>query len=304
MSKVLRRTVLLVLLVAVAATTVGAVLWQRDADARRHYLDSHGWPAAGQAAYVLAAGPMQVSRHEQPAAIASLAKVMTAYLVLRADPMTTSPDFRLAVSAADVADTARRQARGESVVPLARGEVLTERQALTALLLPSANNVAIMLARKVAGSVPAFVARMNTAAAALGMTATHYTDPSGYLDSTVSTAHDQVLMADAAMRIPAFATTVATAEARLPVAGVVHNTDQLLGQDGFVGIKTGSTDAAGGCFMFRVRRIVAGRAAEVTGVVLGQPGDNLVVTGQYAARQFADHILSRSTARAGRIATS
>jgi D-alanyl-D-alanine carboxypeptidase (penicillin-binding protein 5/6) len=168
--------------------------------------------------------------------------------------------------------------------------VLTERQALTALLLPSANNVAIMLARRVSGSVPAFVTRMNTAAAALGMTDTRYTDPSGFRATTVSTAADQLRLAAAAMRVPAFAAIVGLRSARLPVAGHVHNTDQLLGQDGFVGIKTGSTDAAGGCFMFRTRRIVGVRLVEITGVVLGQPGHNLVVTGQYAARQLADHL--------------
>jgi D-alanyl-D-alanine carboxypeptidase (penicillin-binding protein 5/6) len=207
----------------------------------------------------------------------------------------------LTVSAADVADTARRSGRDESVVALAAGEVLTERQSLTALLLPSANNVAIMLARRVAGSVPAFLARMNTAAQALGMTATHYTDPSGFRASTVSTARDQLVLANAAMRIPALAATVALRSAQLPVAGVVHNTDQLLGQDGFVGIKTGSTDAAGGCFMFRARQMVGGHPTVVTGVVLDQPGRNLVMTGQYAARQLVDRLAhSRSTPGAGR----
>ena len=128
---------------------------------------------------------------------------------------------------------------------------MTERQALQALLLPSANNIAAVLARWDAGSADRFVARMNATARSLGMTHTRYTDPSGYDDATVSTAADQVRIVDRAMRLPVFASIVATPSVTLPVAGTVHNTNTLLGQDGFVGVKTGSDDAAGGCFAFR-----------------------------------------------------
>jgi D-alanyl-D-alanine carboxypeptidase (penicillin-binding protein 5/6) len=72
----------------------------------------------------------------------------------------------------------------------------------------------------------------------------------------------------------------------LPVGGTVHNTDTLLGSHGFVGIKTGSDDAAGGCFMFRAHRQVHGRRATVTGVVLGQQGSNLISAGLYAGAQL------------------
>src|SRR5581483_7714068 len=99
-----------------------------------------------------------------------------------------------------------------------------------------------------AGSEDRFVARMNAVARALGMTHTRYTDPSGYDDATVSTAADQVRIVVSAMRVPAFAEIVAMPATTLPCAGTVRNTDTLLGRDGFVGVKTGSDDAAGGCF--------------------------------------------------------
>jgi D-alanyl-D-alanine carboxypeptidase (penicillin-binding protein 5/6) len=87
---------------------------------------------------------------QQPAPIASLAKVMTAYLMLRSKPVQEGEDgFSLTVTDADAADTEARRRSDESVVPVEAGEALTERQALNALLLPSANNVAIMLARGV-----------------------------------------------------------------------------------------------------------------------------------------------------------
>jgi hypothetical protein len=108
---------------------------------------------------------------------------------------------------------------------------LTERQALQALLLPSANNIAAVLARWDAGSVDRFVARMNATARLLGMTHTRYTDPSGYDDATVSTCRRPGAIVDRAMRLPVFASIVATPSATLPVAGTVHNTNTLLGHE-------------------------------------------------------------------------
>ena len=253
---------------------------------------SSAWPEYGQAAVILTgqqrihAGPNQ-----HPAPIASVAKVMTAYLVLREHPLRPGEDGpTITLTAADVADTDRRAGQHESVVPVATGEQLTELQALQALLLPSANNIAAVLADWDAGSTDLFVARMNAAARRLGMTHTRYTDPSGYDDATVSTAADQVRIVDRAMRLPAFASIVATPSATLPVAGTVHNTNTLLAHDGFVGVKTGSDNAAGGCFAFRAIRWIAGKRRAITGVVLGQPGDDQVTAGLAAADAIVRHI--------------
>jgi len=184
------------------------------------------------------------------------------------------------------------------VVSIVPGEQLTERQALQALLLPSANNIAAVLARWDAGSENRFVARMNDAAHSLGMTRTRYTDPSGYDDATVSTAADQVRLVDRAMRLPVFASIVATQSATLPVVGTVHNTNALLGHSGFVGVKTGSTDAAGGCFAFRAIRWIDGKPTTITGVVLGQPGHNQIAAGLEAADVMVDRIAGQSPRRA------
>jgi D-alanyl-D-alanine carboxypeptidase (penicillin-binding protein 5/6) len=249
------------------------------------------WPAYGQAAVQIGQAQIQAGPNQHPAAIASLAKVMAAYLVLRDHPLRLGQDGpAITLTDADVADTDRRAGRDESVVPIAAGEQLTERQALQALLLPSANNIAAVLARWDAGSAARFVARMNATAQSLGMTHTHYTDPSGYDDATVSTAADQVRIVDWAMRLPVFASIVATPSATLPVAGTVHNTNILLGHDGFVGIKTGSDKAAGGCFAFRAIRRIHGKRTTITGVVLGQPGYDLVEAGLAAADAMVDRI--------------
>jgi D-alanyl-D-alanine carboxypeptidase (penicillin-binding protein 5/6) len=122
------------------------------------------------------------------------------------------------------------------------------------------------------------------------MARTRYTDPSGYDDATVSAAADQMRIVDRAMSLPAFASIVATPSATLPVAGTVHNTNALLGRNGFVGVKTGSDRAAGGCFAFRAIRLVHGKRTTVTGVVLGQPGDDLIDAGLAAADALVDRI--------------
>src|SRR6266545_4029845 len=259
--------------------------------ARGEALPGTVWPEHGQAAVQIGQSQVEPGPNQHAAAIASVAKVMTAYLVLLDHPLRPGQDGpTITLTDADVADTDRRRRQHESVVSIAAGEQLTELQALQALLLPSANNVAAVLARWDAGSEDRFVARMNATARSLGMRHTRYTDPSGYDDATVSTAADQVRIVDRAMRLPVFASIVATPSTTLPVAGTVHNTNTMLGRDGFVGVKTGSTAAAGGCFAFRAIRWIDGKRRTITGVVLGQPGHDRIAAGLAAADAMVDRI--------------
>jgi serine-type D-Ala-D-Ala carboxypeptidase (penicillin-binding protein 5/6) len=234
------------------------------------------WPVSGQAAVTIPGiGSMGTSgpvRTPQP--IASLAKVMTSYVILADHPLTPGqPGPALTVTAAEAGAYQAELAANESLIPVRAGERLTERQALEALLLPSADNIAQILARWDAGSRASFVRKMNAAATRLGMRHTRYTDPSGYAPSTVSTAPDQVKLAEAAMRDTVFAAIVAESAATVPVAGLVHNRNTLLGTDGMVGIKTGSATYSGGCLLFAAVRRIASRKVTLYGTVLGQPGD-------------------------------
>jgi D-alanyl-D-alanine carboxypeptidase (penicillin-binding protein 5/6) len=155
---------------------------------------------------------------------------------------------------------------------VAAGEAISERHALEALLLPSADNMAWILARWDAGSQDTFAARMNATARRLGMTGTSYTDASGLDSSTTSTAADEVLLGMAAMRLPALAAIVGMPTAVVPVAGTIRNTNMLLGQDGIVGLKTGSTQAAGGCILIAAWKEVSGRETLIVAATFGQPG--------------------------------
>jgi D-alanyl-D-alanine carboxypeptidase (penicillin-binding protein 5/6) len=231
-------------------------------------------------------GLIAVHGSARPTSIASVAKVMTAYVLLQDHPLRGGASGpQIEVSPAAVAAYRADLAGGQSVVPVRVGERLSERQALEGLLLPSGNNIATLLAAWDAGSQPVFVARMNADARALGLAHTHYTGASGLQASTVSTAGDQVRLAMRAMQIPVFAHIVGMAQATLPVAGRQFNRDAMLGQDGIVGIKTGRTSAAGGCFLFAARRRVGGHQIVVIGAVLHQlstPGQPTLADSAFA----------------------
>ncbi|HZD98925.1 MAG TPA: D-alanyl-D-alanine carboxypeptidase, partial [Micromonosporaceae bacterium] len=177
---------------------------------------------------------------------------------------------KLRVTRAEALAFRHQVALGQSLVPVRSGEVLTEGQALQALMLASADNVAQILGRWDAGSVPAFLKKMNAEAKALGMTHTHYTDPSGYDKRTKSTAADQMKLANVALHLPGYAKIASQRTAVIPVAGKIQNWNKLLGEPGVIGIKTGSMSAAGGCLLFAARSNVAGHHVTIIGTVLGQ----------------------------------
>lgn len=204
--------------------------------------------------------------------MASLTKMMTAYIILRDHPLASGQDGpSMTVSAADEEAYTDGIKNGDSGVQIKTGETLTERQALEALMLPSADDIAWVLAEWDAGSRTAFAAKENTVARSLGMDHTNYTDPSGLSASTVSTASDQLKLVRTAMRNPTFAQIVAMQSAVIPVAGTIVNYNRQTGTNGIVGIKTGTTSQAGGCWAFAIRREVGGATHLVYGVVFGAP---------------------------------
>jgi D-alanyl-D-alanine carboxypeptidase (penicillin-binding protein 5/6) len=216
---------------------------------------------------------------------------MTAYLTLIEHPLAAGEEgFSVTITPADVAEERDRVALNESTLSVRAGERISERQALQALLLPSANNIAALLAAHASGGPVAFVARMNATALELGMTSTTYTDSSGFDATTVSTAADQLKLARAAMRKPIFAAIADESSAKLPVAGRVANVNALVGRDGYVGVKTGSDSWAGGCLMFAKQVTVGGRRWTVLGVVLGQRQGALVEAVLARARRLGDSV--------------
>ena len=232
------------------------------------------WPKVGQAAVsVPATGLMVQSGPESPVPVASLTKIMTAYLVLKDHPIgAAAPGAPVVMSAADAADSAADARTNATSIPVVAGQTFTERQLLDGLIVHSANDFADALARWDAGSVPAFVAKMNVEAAALGMRATHYVDPSGIDDTGMSTPTDQLRLAGEAMAIPAFAAVAAQPAIVVKGAGLLANYVPAVGVDGVVGVKSGFTQAAMGCVVLAAQRTVAGRQVLVLAALTGQQG--------------------------------
>jgi serine-type D-Ala-D-Ala carboxypeptidase (penicillin-binding protein 5/6) len=228
------------------------------------------WPPAGQAALAVPGiGSLGSAGGDTPRPTASLAKVMTAYLTLRQYPLSgASGGFTLTVTAAEAQTEAEDAKQDESVVPVRAGEQLDEQQLLEALLIPSGDNIAVMLAQHDAGSAQQFVVEMNRTAHALGMDRTLYTDPSGFDPATVSDAADQLRLFERAMGFAVFRRIVSMSSVTLPVAGTMQNYDPLIAE-GYDG-KTGSDSEAEGCLAFFKYLTVGGRRLTMVGVVLGQ----------------------------------
>jgi D-alanyl-D-alanine carboxypeptidase (penicillin-binding protein 5/6) len=195
--------------------------------------------------------------------IGSTTKLMTARLALqrlRQRDVLVAPSYDAAPA--------------ESVIGLRRGERMTVRDLLRALLLPSANDAAWDLASNISGSVPAFVRQMNREARRLGLAHTHYANPIGLDDArNRSTARDLARLAMLDMRDPRFARIVNLTHATLKSGSrtrVVTNRNDLVGRYHFVdGIKTGHTQQAGYVLVGAAHRA----GASVISVALGTPSE-------------------------------
>jgi D-alanyl-D-alanine carboxypeptidase (penicillin-binding protein 5/6) len=196
--------------------------------------------------------------------------MMTALVVLRDHPLRPGePGPSVAFAAPDVTDWATQKAAGNSVVAVREGERMSEFQLLEALLVPSGDNIADRLATWDAGSISAFVAKMNKTAAGWGLTSTRYADASGVDPGSSSTAADQAELAERLLASPVVRWIVKRHRIDLPVVGIVHNPNPALDIDGIVGVKGGYSSHAGTCLVTAAWR--ARHKTLLVEVVLGQP---------------------------------
>lgn len=232
------------------------------------------WPSYGQSAIgAVGYGLLDSSGDQKQMPTASVAKLMTALVVLRLHPLAPGQQGpTITMNSNDVAIYNDYVARDGSVVKVTLGENITEYQALQAVMLPSANNMADTLAIWATGSMDAYLDYANQLAKSLGMTQSNFTSASGFDPKTVSTAADLVTLGTTAMNNPVIADIVNQKDASIPVAGTVSNVNFLLGTNGIVGIKTGNTDEAGGCYLFAAAHEMAdGQKVTVVGAIMGAP---------------------------------
>ncbi|MEW2035287.1 serine hydrolase, partial [Streptomyces roseifaciens] len=230
------------------------------------------WPEEGQAAArVVGVGSLGTHGEQKPVPTASVAKVMTAYVILKEHPLKSGEEGERITIDATAAKEAGAQE--ESRVEVSEGQTYTQFQMLQMLLIPSGNNIARQLARWDAGSEDAFVKKMNEAARDLGMDDTTYTDPSGLDASTVSTAADQVELAEEVMKNDVLRKIVRMPNADVPgLPGRIYNNndDLLVSNPGGLGIKTGSSSPAGGTLMWAAKRTIEGKERLIVGATMAQ----------------------------------
>lgn len=157
---------------------------------------------------------------------------------------------------------------GYSVATIQEGEELTIEQLLNVLLIPSANDAAVVLAEHIAGSVEAFSDMMNSKAVELGCKNTHFVNPNGIHDEEhYSTAYDLALIGKYAMQFDTFRTIVQKTSYSLPKTNKYDKEDRLFNTTNDLikknysssptnyyyqyatGAKTGYTDAAKSCIV-------------------------------------------------------
>jgi D-alanyl-D-alanine carboxypeptidase (penicillin-binding protein 5/6) len=231
------------------------------------------WPGYGQAA--LGAkdyGLLETYGAQQAVPMASVAKAFTALAVLKQKPLKPGQDGPvITLTQTDLDSYESYFSRGGSLVPVALGEQITQRQALQALMLPSANNMADTLARWAFGSTDKYVSYANSFAGSVGLKNTRIADASGFSSETVSSAEDLVKLGRLVLANPTLSEIVAQDQAVIPVAGTIRSTNWLLGTEGINGIKTGNTDEAGGCYLFSAQRTIGGKPVQVIGAIMGAP---------------------------------
>ncbi|MEU6893331.1 hypothetical protein ABZ934_16325 [Streptomyces sp. NPDC046557] len=233
------------------------------------------WPKEGQG-FMAAAGLGTVGTfgEQKPIPIGSVAKTMTAYVILKNHPMKPKEQGPAIDVDKTAVDDGRKVSENESTVnTLKEGDKISEHDALAAIMIPSANNVARLLARwDTAGDQAAFVKKMNDAARELGMTNTTYTDPSGLDPTTVSTAEDQVKLGLKVVEMPELIAITKLPSWTDPYGKSWRNWNDLIPGNGALGIKTGSTTKAGGNLLFAAEKKVGKTKQLIVGAVLGQYG--------------------------------
>lgn len=233
------------------------------------------WPARGAAALGAAGfGVLETHGAQTPRPTASIAKIITTLAIIEKHPLKPGQQGpSITMTKADVDLFNKYFGMGGSYVKVEIGEKITERQALEAILLPSANNMADSMAIWSFGSLDNYFAYANAMLKRLGLTQTHVdVDASGFSPATTSTPTELIRLGELVMRNPALAQIVSERSATIPVHGVIYSANSRLGYNNIIGIKTGLTDQAGGCFLFAAKYSVAdGKEVTMIGVIMGQP---------------------------------
>ncbi|GAB2818842.1 hypothetical protein GCM10027022_06150 [Alpinimonas psychrophila] len=216
-------------------------------------------------------GTLATDGPQEQVPIASITKVITALVILDAKPLADAadPGPTITFTQTDVQILQQTQAELGSFEVVTNGMQLTQKQALTVMLMVSANNYAVSLATWAYGSFDSYLVAANTWLATRGLTDTVVDDASGISSGSRSTPADMLTIGSLVMASPSLAEIVGTQTADIPEIGAIRNGNQLLGTEGVNGIKTGTTLDAGATLLYSAVLQVGTQSVHVIGVTLG-----------------------------------
>lgn len=219
-----------------------------------------------------AAGIWATSGGDEPRPIASITKLITAFVILQAKPLSgvddAGPTITFDKDDHELYD--KYYVLGATIAEMPTGSRMTEHDALETMLIASASNYAEAVAYWAFGSQSAFVAATQTWLAANGLTHTTIVEPTGIDARNTSTPTDMIALARLAMANPIIARIAATQVLSVPGIDPMSNTNNLLGSHGITGLKTGTLDDSGSNLLFTASLDVGlPEPLTVAGVVLG-----------------------------------
>jgi D-alanyl-D-alanine carboxypeptidase (penicillin-binding protein 5/6) len=241
----------IILVVAVIAAYCGTtLLWPMDAIAPRATAVSvtpipsekatFTWPKHGEGAVSVPAFVGTPTSTSKQLSMASITKVVTVLTVLQRKPLTSGEGPRYHFTAKDRVIYHGYLMRNESALDVPVGGSLTEYQMLQGILIGSASNYADRITKDTFGSRAAFVAAAKQLLHKNGITGITIVDPTGFERGNKATPAALMKLAALAMKDSTVASIVGMPKVTLPGAGVVHNTNGIVTDDGVDGLKTGT----------------------------------------------------------------
>jgi serine-type D-Ala-D-Ala carboxypeptidase (penicillin-binding protein 5/6) len=238
------------------------------------------WPSEGSAALgAQGFGILNTHGPQTPRPTASVAKIITSLAILEKKPLTKGQQGpTITLSKQDVDLYNHYFSIGGSYVKVEAGEQITEYQALEAILLPSANNMADSLAIWAFGSMDAYheYARQMLQKHSLTNTIVDV-DASGMSPATKSTPGDLMQLGQLALENEVITEIVQMKDATIPVHGIIYSANSRYNANGIMGIKTGLTDEAGGCYLFASTFDIEGKPVTVVGMIMDQHDLNTAI---------------------------
>lgn len=228
---------------------------------------------------------------DQPYYPASITKILTALIVLEQCDLNEMVTFSH--------DDVYNVEAGSSSAGIDEGDVLTVRDCLYALMLASANDIALQIAEQIGGSVDAFVQKMNDRARELGCTNTVFTNPTGLPDDAQhTTAHDLALIMQAAISNDSFRTISGATSYTIPATNVSGGTRNLTSSftmtdpasasyyEGCIGGRESTTTASGSVLVTAAQRNGTTLIAVVMNGATGQTANEAISLLDYGFSNF------------------